>query len=92
VGMAPSNELLQSRSRAKYRKLALEAAVVCCVVAVAYARLVLFNPVPLIICLAVAVILAVIGFVLPDRPPPSDEMRDYDEGRGGAVPDGRDQH
>ena len=90
TGMVPSDELPRSRSRAKHRKLALEAAVVCCVVAAGYARLVRYDPIPLLLCLAVAAVLALIGFALPDRPPPSDEMRDYEEGQRGTIPDGRD--
>jgi hypothetical protein len=89
--MTPPDELLQSRSRAKYRKLAWEAAIACALLAVCYEVVAVLGrqPVPFIICLIAAGVFAFIGYALPDRRPRSDEMREYEEGRNGTVRDGR---
>jgi len=88
--MNPPDELLASRSREGYRKFAWQLAVACMLVSACYFRMATVgHPVPLIISLACAGILALIGQALPDRRPPSDEMRDYEDGRRGTVGDGR---
>jgi hypothetical protein len=88
--MKPGRPLPRIRSRARYRKLALEAALVSCLLAFCYAWVaVQVDSIPFIVCLVVAAILAAIGVALPDGPVHPEVMGDYDEGRRGAVPDGR---
>ena len=89
--MKHANEPPETRSRARARKFALEAAVVCGLLAICYARVAVSgHPIPLVICLAAVAILAVIGVTLPDRAIRPEVMGDYEDGRRGAVPDGRD--
>ncbi len=89
--MAESNELTESRSRTKYRKFAWEAAVVCALLAVCYEAVATLgrHPVPFIICAVGAIVFVFIGYALPDRRLPSEEMRDYEEGGRGSIRDGR---
>jgi hypothetical protein len=89
--MCEPDRQLESRSRAKFRRLAWEASVVCCLLAVCYEAVATLGnrPGPFILCLVAAAVFAFIGHALPDRGPPSDEMRDYDEGRHGTIRDGR---
>ncbi len=70
--MNPPDELHAARSRAKLRKLAWEAAVVCALLAVCYEAVAVLgrHPVPLIICVGAAGVFAFIGYALPDRRPP----------------------
>jgi hypothetical protein len=89
--MGEPDELIRSRSREKYRKLAREAAVVCALLAVCYEAVGVLGrePIPFLICIAAAIFFAFVGWALPDRRLPTDEMRDYEEGRRGTVRDGR---
>lgn len=67
--MTPPDDLLQSRSRGTYRKLAWEAAVVCALLAICYEAVGVLGrkPIPFLICLAAAGVFAFIGYALPDR-------------------------
>jgi hypothetical protein len=89
--MRPAKPLPRTRSRARYRKLAIEGAIVSCLLAFCYVRPAIWgvSSVPFLICAAVAAILAVIGVVLPDGRAHPVVVGDYEEGRRGAVPDGR---
>lgn len=90
--MSKPDDLIRSRSREGYRKFAWQLAAVCLLVSVYYARMASLGArwVPFIFSLVSAAVLAFIGYALPDRRPPSDEMRDYEEGQRGAIRDGRD--
>jgi hypothetical protein len=90
--MDEPDDLIRSRSREGYRKFAWQLAVVCLLVSVYYARMATLGGrwVPFIFSLASAAVLAFIGWALPDRRPPTDEMRDYEEGQRGTVRDGRE--
>jgi hypothetical protein len=89
--MHESDELIRARSRENYRKFAWQLAVVCILVSVYYARMATLGgrPIPFIISLVCAAVFAFIGWALPDRRPPTEEMRDYEEGQHGTVYDGR---
>ena len=89
--MGEPDELIRSRSRDGYRKFAWQLAVACLLVSVLCARTALLrkSPIPFVISLVCAAVFAFIGWALPDRRPPTDEMRDYEEGRRGSVRDGR---
>jgi len=89
--MNPPDELLASRSREGYRKFAWQLAVACMLVSCCYVRMATLGgrPIPFVVSLVCAGIFAFIGYALPDRRPPSDEMRDYEDGRRGTVGDGR---
>lgn len=89
--MSEPDELVRSRSREGCRKFAWQLAVACVLVSVFYARAALLrkSPIPFVISLVCAAVFAFIGWALPDRRPPTDEVRDYEEGRRGTVRDGR---
>jgi hypothetical protein len=73
--------------RSRVRKFALEAAVVCGIVAFFYLRATPGTLLPAGISVAVAAVLVLIGVCLPDGPPRPREMGDYEDGPRGAVRD-----
>jgi hypothetical protein len=89
--MAEPDELIRSRSREVYRKFARQLSVACLLMSVFYVRMVYLagRPIPFILSLVGAAVFAFIGWALPDRRPPTEEMRDYEDGRRGTVRDGR---
>jgi hypothetical protein len=73
--------------RSRYRKLAVEAAVVCCLVALCYAWA--RGYVLALGFLGAGAILALIGLALRDGPPRAEVFGDFEDGGHGAVQDGR---
>jgi hypothetical protein len=73
--------------RSRLRKLALEAAVVCCLVAVCYAWA--SGYALALVFLGFGTVLVIIGVALRDGPPRPEVLGDYEDGRRGALPDGR---